>query len=70
MVTLSNNAILTRKQETLNAQALRRTVAVREIEIIDESTISYNGKSIKITSGAFKSLMKMIGMSQTFIKKF
>ena len=52
MVTLSNNAILTRKQETLNAQALRRTVAVREIEIIDESTISYNGKSIKITSGA------------------
>ena len=70
MVTLSNNAILSRKQETLNAQALRRTVAVREIEIIDESTISYNGKSIKITSGAFKSLMKMIGMSQTFIKKF
>ena len=70
VTTLSNNAILTRKQETLDAQALRRTVAMREIQIIDEKTISYNGKSIRITDSAFKSLMRNIGMSQTFIKKF
>lgn len=70
MVTLSNNAIQSRKLETLNAQALRRTVAAREIEVIDEKTIFYNGSQIKITSEAFKSLMKMTGMSQTFIKKF
>jgi len=70
VATLSNNAIESRKLETLNAQALRRTVNAREIEIIDENTIFYNGAQIKITSGAFKSLMKMVGMSQTFIKKF
>jgi len=70
VTTLSQNAIDSRKVETLNAQALRRTVAAREIEIIDENTILYNGAQIKITSNAFKSLMKMIGMSQTFIKKF
>ena len=70
VATLSNNAIDSRKIETLNAQALRRTVAMRDIEIIDEKTIFYNGTQIGITKGAFKSLMKMIGMSQTFIKKF
>jgi hypothetical protein len=68
--TLSNNAVQSRKLETLNAQALRRTVAMRDIEIIDEKTISYNGKSISITDSAFKSLMRNIGMSQTFMKKF
>lgn len=70
VTTLSPNAILTRKQETLNAQSLRRTVAMRDIEIIDEKTILYNGTSISITNAAFKSLMKNIGMSQTFIQKF
>lgn len=70
VTTLSQNAIDSRKVETLNAQALRRTVNAREIEIIDEKTIFYNGAQIKITSQAFKSLMKMVGMSQTFIKKF
>lgn len=70
VTTLSQNAIESRKLETLNAQALRRTVAAREIEIIDEKTILYNGAQIKITDSAFKSLMRMIGMSQTFIKKF
>ena len=49
MVTLSNNAIQSRKLETLEAQALRRTVAAREIEVIDEKTILFNGKQIKIT---------------------
>jgi len=68
--TLSSNAIQSRKLETLNAQALRRTVPVREITLIDEKTIEYNGNRIVITDGAFKSLMKIIGMSQTFAKKF
>mgnify|MGYP001246003134 CR=1 FL=1 len=59
VATLSNNAIESRKLETLNAQALRRTVAMRDIEIIDDKTIFYNGVQISITKGAFTSLMKM-----------
>jgi hypothetical protein len=70
VATLSNNAIESRKLETLNAQALRRTVAAREIEIIDEKTILYNGVQISMTANAFKTLMRMIGMSKTFIDKF
>ena len=70
VATLSQNAIESRKLETLNSQALRRTVAMREIDIIDDKTISYNGGTIKVTSNAFKNLMRTIGMSQTFIKRF
>jgi len=70
VATLSNDAILKRKEETLNAQALRRTVPVREINLIDEKTIEYNGARITITAGAFKSLMKIIGMSKQFADKF
>ena len=70
VATLSNDAILTRKEETLKAQALRRTVPVREINLIDEKTIEYQGARITITNTAFKSLMKIIGMSKQFADKF
>ena len=70
VATLSNDAILTRKEESLNAQALRKTVPVRDIKLIDEKTIEYQGHRIGITNGAFKSLMKIIGMSKQFADRF
>jgi hypothetical protein len=70
VATLSNDAILMRKEESLNAQALRKTVPVREITLIDEKTIEYQGHRIGITNGAFKSLMKIIGMSKQFADRF
>lgn len=70
VATLSNDAILMRKEESLNAQALRKTVPVREITLIDEKTIEYRGSRIGITKGAFTSLMKLIGMSKQFAQKF
>ena len=70
VATLSSTAIQNRKAETLNSQAIRKTIAVREINLIDDSTIEYQGKRIEITKDAFKSLMKLIGMSATFAKKF
>jgi hypothetical protein len=70
VATLSNDALLMRKEESLNAQALRKTVPVREITLIDEKTIEYQGHRIGITNGAFKSLMKIIGMSKQFADRF
>lgn len=70
VATLSNDAILMRKEESLNAQSLRKTVPVREITLIDEKTIEYRGSRIGITKGAFTSLMKLIGMSKQFAQKF
>lgn len=70
VATLSNDAILKRKEESLNAQSLRKTVPVRDITLIDEKTIEYQGARINITPLAFKSLMKIIGMSKQFADKF
>ena len=68
--TLSNDIIVNRKAETLNSQSLRKTVAIRDIQLINDTTIEYQGKRLEITKDAFKGLMKMIGMSQTFASKF
>lgn len=68
--TLSGEVLTSRKAETLNSQSIRKTVAVREINIINDTTIEYQGKRLEITKEAFKGLIKLIGMSQSFTKKF
>ena len=68
--TLSSDVIANRKAETRNSQSIRKTVAIRDIDLIDDKTIEYQGKRLEITTDAFKGLMKIIGMSQTFAKKF
>jgi len=68
--TLSNSIISQKQAETLQAQNLRKTVAFRDITLIDTDTIQYNGTSIKITKNAFKNILSLLGMSQSFAKKF
>lgn len=68
--TLSSTAIQNRKAETLNAQALRKTVAVRDIEIVNDTTVAFQGKRLEMTKEAFKQLISMVGMSQAFATKF
>ena len=67
--TLSNEVIKNRKAETLNSQSLRKTVAIRDINLVNDTTVEYQGKRLEMTKDAFKGLIKMIGMSQTFTKK-
>lgn len=68
--TLSNQLVEQKKVETLEAQSLRRTVPFRDINLLDETTIEYQGSRINITKPAFKSLLRLLGMSQQFAKKF
>ena len=70
VITLGSSAIENKKKETLNAQNLRKQVAFRDIELVDDKTIRYEGRLVEITEDALKSLLKMIGMSQTFATKF
>ena len=70
ITTLSTKEIDNRKAMTRNSQSIRKTVAVRDINLIDDSTIEFQGKRLEITRDAFKSLMKLIGMSATFAAKF
>ena len=68
--TLSSDNIANRKAETRNSQSLRKTVAILDIQLIIDTNFEYQGKRLVITKDAFKGLMKMIGMSQTFASKF
>lgn len=68
--TLSTSVIQSRKAETLNAQALRKTVAIRDLEIVNDNTVAFQGHRLEMTKAAFKQLISMVGMSQTFAKKF
>lgn len=68
--TLSNQLVEQKKVETLEAQSLRRTVPFRDINLLDETAIEYQGSRINITKSAFKSLLRLLGMSQQFAKKF
>jgi len=68
--TLSADLLKSRRAETLNAQALRKTVPVRDLNIVDDKTIELDGKRLEMTDKAFKNLISMLGMSKSFATKF
>lgn len=70
IATLSNQLVDRKKVETLEAQNLRKVVHFRDINIIDAESIEYNGQKISITKSAFKNLLGLLGMSNTFAQKF
>ena len=70
ITTLSSSLVAQKQKETLDAQSLRKTVPFRDINLVNGDTIEYQGKQIKITTNAFKSLLRMLGMSQQFANKF
>lgn len=70
ITTLSNSVISQKQKATLEAQNLRKTVAFRDIDLIDTETIEYKGTRISITKQAFKNILSLLGMSQSFAKKF
>lgn len=70
VITLGSAAIENKKKETLNAQNLRKQVPFRDIELVDDKTIRYEGRLVEITDDALKSLLRLIGMSQQFATKF
>lgn len=70
IITLSNTLIEQRKVQTLEAQNLRKVVPFRDINLIDVESIEFQGSKINITKSAFKNLLGLLGMSNTFAQKF
>lgn len=68
--TLSPQLVNERRAMTTNAQSLRKSVPVRDIDIISESIISYQGRFVEMTPKAFTQLMRLIGMSKQFANQF
>jgi hypothetical protein len=70
IITLGSPLIAQKRQETLNAQAIRKNVAFSDVNIIDEKTIDYKGTRMGVGPEFFKQLLKMLGMSQQFANNF
>lgn len=70
IITLGSPLIAQKRQDTINSQAIRKTVAFADINIVDDKTIEFKGSRLNVTADFFKQLLKMIGMSQTFAGKF
>lgn len=70
ITTLSSELIEQKQKETLDAQSLRKVVAFREINIVNEKTLEYKGHNLNMTKDAFKDLLRILGMSQNFSNRF
>lgn len=70
IITLSPQLIDIKKKDTLNAQALRKTVQFADLNLIDDKTVEYKGTRLAITHDCFKQLLRLIGMNKTFAGKF
>ena len=70
IITLGNNIISERAAQAIEAQPLRRTVHLAELNLIDDTKIEYKGAQIKISKSGFSDLLKILKIPQAFIKRF
>lgn len=70
ILTLSQAAISQKRTATLNAQSIRKTVAFSDIKLINDTTIEFKEHRLQMTKDAFKQLLRLIGMSQSFANQF
>ena len=66
---LSTPIIETKKAEAIKSQALNKRVAINNLKLIDEKNVLVNGHNVKITKDAYKSLIKCLGLPQSFTAK-
>ena len=66
---LSQSLIETKKAEAIKSQALNKRVAINNLKLVDESNVLVNGHNVKITKEAYKSLIKCLGLPQSFTAK-
>lgn len=66
----SPELITIKKQETLDAQALRKQIHFADLNLVDDKTVEYKGARLQIAPDAFKQLLRLVGMNKTFAGKF
>lgn len=70
ITTLSSSIFSERATKAINAQPVRKTVYLSEIELINEAKISYKGSEIKISKQGFSDLLKLLKIPKAFVSKF
>tara|TARA_R110001592_G_scaffold62377_7_gene190915 strand:- start:6259 stop:7407 length:1149 start_codon:yes stop_codon:yes gene_type:complete len=70
ITTLGSTLIKEKQTEAMELQPIRKTVELRDIEILDNDSISYQGNVIKMTNKAFRNLLSILKVSQAFASRF
>jgi hypothetical protein len=70
IITLGSNIVSERAAQAIEAQPLRRTVHLAELNLVDDTKIEYKGAQIKISKSGFSDLLKILKIPQAFIKRF
>lgn len=70
VTTLSSSIFSQRAENAINAQPVRRTVHLSEIELIDDTKIAYKGSQIKISKQGFSDLLKLLQIPKAFVNRF
>ena len=70
ITTLGSEMIKEKHTEAMELQPIRKTVQLREIEILDNDSISYQGHVIKMNHKAFRNLLSILKVSQAFASRF
>ena len=68
-LTLSKSLAETKRDEAIKNQSLIKRVLTRDLKLIDDSNVQVNGHTVKITKDAYKSLIKSLGLPQSFTSK-
>lgn len=56
------------KDKALNHSVVRRVISLKDITLVSETIIEYSGVQFIITESAFKSLVKILGLSNGFLE--
>lgn len=70
LVSLAESLVQQRMQQAIEAQPIRREVALQDVKIIDNETVEYNGRRVKITNTAFKDMMGILKVPTAFVDRF
>ena len=57
-------------KKAIDNQPLRKEVSLKTIQVLHDDVMSIDGRPVKITTGAFKDLCKIVGLPVGFDKTF
>jgi hypothetical protein len=68
LTSISGEEYNRRKKDAIESQAIRKVLPIRDLEIINLSTVGYKGANIKVTERAFADLLKVVGLPVKFTR--
>ena len=68
--TLSQNIFDERAKTAINKTPIRKEISIKDVEIINDTTLKLDDHQIKMNKDAFKGICKIVGLPVGFDKTF